>query len=108
MKTLLLAALLALPTVASADDGAALYNQTCVACHGGDGKGAIPGVPDFTRADSPLHRKDEASLVRSIVDGFQSPGSPMAMPPRGGMPAVSEEQATALVRYLHSRFGGGS
>lgn len=108
MKTLLIAVLLTLPVFAHADEAEALYNQTCVACHGPDGKGAIPGTPDFNTADSPLHRKDEAALARSIIDGFQSPGSPMAMPPRGGMPSLTEEQAMALARYLHEAFAGGS
>lgn len=108
MKTVLFAALIALPILASADEGEALYNQTCVACHGADGKGVIPGVPDFTKPSSPLRSKDEATLARNVVQGFQSPGSPMAMPPRGGMPALTQDQASALVRYLQSRFGGGS
>ncbi|MDD3762932.1 MAG: cytochrome c [Nevskiales bacterium] len=106
MKTLLIALLVTLPALARADEAEALYNQTCVACHGPDGKGAIPGTPDFNKADSPLHHKDEATLARSILDGFQSPGSSMAMPPRGGMPSLTEEQAVALVRFLHARFGG--
>ncbi len=110
MKALLTASLLALPALAApalalADGPDDLYHQTCVACHGSDGKGAIPGTPDFTGADSPLRRKDEAALVRSIIDGFQSPGSPMAMPPRGGLPSLSQEQAIALVHYLKERFG---
>ncbi|MDD3762886.1 MAG: hypothetical protein PHP86_06320 [Nevskiales bacterium] len=66
----------------------------------------IPGTPDFTSADSPLHRKDEAALARSVLDGFQSPGSPMAMPPRIGMPSLVDEQAIALVRYRMRGSGG--
>ena len=31
--------------------GEEIYAQTCVACHGADGKGALPGVPSFSRGD---------------------------------------------------------
>ena len=34
--------------------GAAVYRQTCMACHGANGKGAIPGAPDFTNPNGPL------------------------------------------------------
>ena len=66
---------------ADAAAGKAVYSQTCIACHGKNGKGAIPGVQDLTAADSPLTKSDE-ELINSITNGFQSPGSPMAMPPK--------------------------
>lgn len=84
--------------------GEALYNGTCVACHGGDGKGVIPGTPDFSAANGPLKKTDE-ELVRSIMEGIQSAGSPMPMPPKGGNPALTEEQARILVDYLRMEFG---
>ncbi|MFH1820201.1 MAG: cytochrome c, partial [Pseudomonadota bacterium] len=28
--------------------GQAVYNGTCIACHGSDGTGSLPGVPDLT------------------------------------------------------------
>lgn len=45
-----------------APDGQGIYAQTCVACHGADGKGTIPGVPDFTSEDSPLAKSDTELL----------------------------------------------
>ena len=95
-------------SVAPDTDGAAapeaLYNQTCVACHGANGKGALPGVSDLTSNQGPLARKSDETLVRSILDGMQTPGSAMAMPAKGGNPALSDEDAARLVRFLRERF----
>lgn len=84
--------------VQAAPDGAALYKQSCVACHGNDGKGAIPGVPDLATRMS----KGDADLQASILNGFQTKGSPMAMPAKGGNPKLTAEEAAALVAYLRS------
>ena len=84
--------------------GQAIYSQTCVACHGASGTGAIPGTPDFTRPDGSLSKAD-AELVRSITVGFQSPGSPMAMPAKGGNPDLNAVDVRAVLGYLRESFG---
>ncbi len=33
-------------------NGAIIYSQHCSSCHGPKGKGAMPGMPDFTRPQS--------------------------------------------------------
>jgi mono/diheme cytochrome c family protein len=84
--------------------GAAVYQQTCVACHGANGKGAIPGAPDFTSASGPLTNSD-AVLLQRIISGYQSPGSPMAMPPRGGNPKLTDGDLKNALSYIRSKFG---
>ena len=92
-------------TLAAGDaaNGEKLYNQTCIACHGEDGTGSVPGTPDLTQADGPLSKPD-SELVNNIMEGFQSPGSPMAMPPQGGNPELTEDDARDLVVYMRRRF----
>lgn len=90
------------PALAEAD-GKAIYGQTCIACHGADGKGAVPGVPDMTKADGPLKKSDD-DLVRSVMNGYQTKGSPMAMPPKGANPKLTEESARAAVSYMRGAF----
>lgn len=84
--------------------GREVYQGTCVACHGGDGAGVLPGVPDLSEKGGPLSKSD-AVLLENITNGFQSPGSPMAMPAKGGDPSLSEQDIRAVLQYLRSEFG---
>jgi cytochrome c5 len=90
------------PTTA-AMSGKALYDSTCVACHGADGNGTIPGVPDLTGPAGRLKQSDSV-LEMHVLNGFQSPGSSMAMPPKGGNPGLTKEDITKLVDYMKSTF----
>ena len=38
----------------AASPGQAIYETHCSVCHGHDGKGTLPGVPDFTRKNGVL------------------------------------------------------
>jgi cytochrome c5 len=89
----------------SGQSGSAVYHQTCIACHGANGKGAIPGAPDFTSKTGPLSKSD-AILLQHIENGYQSPGSPMAMPPRGGNPKLTNADLKNALDYIRSTFGG--
>lgn len=84
--------------------GDKIYHETCVACHGGDGRGTIPGAPDFTKKGGPL-AKPHNLLTSHIKNGFQAPGAPMAMPPKGGNPDLSDQDIMNVHAYLHHRFG---
>ncbi|HUW28629.1 MAG TPA: cytochrome c [Sulfuriferula sp.] len=91
---------------AAADElsrGEVVYNGTCIACHGGDGAGNLPGVPDLTGKAGPLSQ-DDAVLLKRMADGFQSTGSPMGMPPRGGNPALSDADLKAVLKYMRKKF----
>lgn len=93
-------ALLGANQIAVAADGKALFESTCIACHGAGLKGAIPGVPDLNTSGR-LAQSDEV-LIDHIVNGFQSEGSSMAMPAKGGNPSLSMEGVRALVLYMRS------
>jgi len=84
-------------------DGQAIYNKSCNACHGSDGKGVLPGVPDFTSPNGPLSKNDD-ELFKNINEGFQSPGSPMAMPAKGGNASLTAEDVKAVLAYIR-KFG---
>ena len=44
--------------------GAAVFNGTCIACHGSDGAGNLPGVPDLTERSGLLSQDDAVLLKR--------------------------------------------
>ena len=113
MRILLLSVIMLVPVLVFANDapetadaaaGKAIYSQTCIACHGANGKGAIPGVADFTAKDGSLAKSD-GELLKNISEGFQSPGSFMAMPPKGGNPTLMEADMRAVLAYLRAEFG---
>jgi mono/diheme cytochrome c family protein len=83
--------------------GEVVYNGTCIACHGGDGAGTLPGVPDLTGKEGPL-AQDDAVVLKRMADGFQSTGSPMGMPPRGGNPALTDTDLKAVLKYMRKEF----
>lgn len=86
-----------------AADGQSIYQGTCVACHGADGKGAIPGVPPLGGKNGRLSKSD-AVLMKNMIEGYQSPGSPMAMPPKGGDPSLTEADIAAVLEYMRKAF----
>jgi len=84
--------------------GKETYDKTCIACHGADGKGAFPGTPNFTDPAAALSKSDDV-LINHITNGFQSPGSPMAMPPKGGNPNLTAKDIKAVLKHIRDTFG---
>lgn len=84
--------------------GQEIYEGNCIACHGADGKGRVPGAPDFTTRNG-VFSKPDGLLIRHITEGFQSPGSPMAMPAKGGNPSLTETDIRNVLVYLRRMFG---
>ncbi len=83
--------------------GKEVYTSTCIACHGGDGKGVVPGTPNFTDKSGRLSKSDKA-LMNSLKKGMQSPGSPMAMPAKGGNSALTNADLKNVLDYLRKTF----
>jgi cytochrome c5 len=81
----------------------ALYDGTCIACHGSDGKGTLPGVPDLSEPGGRLAKPDSV-LEKHILEGFQEPGSPMAMPAKGGNPSLTPQEVANLLTYMRATF----
>lgn len=86
----------------SSQSGQSLYSQDCAMCHGADGKGGVPGAPDFTKAGGVLAQSDTV-LAQRVLDGYSSPGAQMAMPPMKGQ--LNSEQVEEILEYMHKAFG---
>lgn len=103
--TVFAVAMLAMQNANAADNakGKDLYSQSCASCHGGNGKGGIPGVPDFTAKKGVLSQADSV-LIDHITNGYQGPSSPMAMPPKGGNASLTKDDIAAILAYMHQAF----
>ena len=88
--------------------GMKIYQKDCAACHGNDGTGAFAGVPNLTRVAG--FRKDadsDAALFRHIKhvkEGLKTPGSPMAMPAKGGDLNLTEQGIKEALKYMREKF----
>ncbi len=109
-KTLNLVALLSismftLPVFAEEDisRGKEIFEDTCFACHGEDGKGTMDGIPDFTAKNSPLRQK-EAILIDHITNGFESGTAPFAMPELGGDEDLTEQDVKDVLMFMKDEF----
>lgn len=100
------------PEVASApaasavagDAGKKLFEGTCSACHGADGKG-IPGLgkPLVGSKMLKLNDKELVTFIRKGRDTSDPENTThVAMPPSGGNPALSEGDLTNIVSYIRS------
>ena len=87
--------------------GEAIYQSTCVACHGPDAKGVQGLGKSLHPSDSEfIQEKSNEELVAFIKQGRQ-PDDPLnttgvAMPPKGGNPALSDEDIQNVVAYMRT------
>jgi len=103
-KTVSAGSTLVVAKLSKGETGHETYEKTCIACHAADGKGAFPGTPNFTDSSGALSKSDDV-LINNITNGFQSPGSPMAMPPKGGNPSLTAKDVEAVLKYIREIFG---
>lgn len=91
---------------ASAGDATAgepLYQSTCAACHGPDAKGLPNLGKDLTTSEFALEKTDQELLEfvkvgRPIGDPLNTTN--VDMPPKGGNPALSDQDIMNIIAYL--------
>jgi len=84
--------LLAASASAGAADGKAIYEKTCAACHA-TGVAQAPKFGDKA-AWAPRIEQGDATLLASVTKGKG------AMPPKGGVSALTEAELSAAVAYM--------
>ncbi len=88
---------------ALAADGKALYEQSCLKCHGADGKGQTTmgkrlNCKDYSDAKVQDAIKDDA-IVKAIKEGVKDKDGKQVMKPTEG---VSDEDAKAITAYMRT------
>lgn len=84
--------------LAMLEEGNAIYDQYCIACHGADGKGNNGLGGDYRKV---LKDRDDQDLIASIKNG--KVGSVGSMPPWGAV--LDDDQIHAVLHYVKSTFG---
>jgi len=85
--------------------GKAKFDSTCAACHGPDAKG-LPGLgKDLTTSTFAIGLPD-AELMLFVTKG-RDPSDPLnstgiQMPPRGGNPALTDQDLADIVAYVRT------
>lgn len=86
--------------------GQEVYASTCVACHGPDAKG-MPGLgKNLAQASDWMKSQSNDQLLEFMKTG-RSSGDPenttkVDMPPKGGNPALSDEDLKDVIAYMRS------
>jgi len=89
----------AAPAAAAARSGDAVYNASCVACHGTGAAGA-PKLGDKAAWGDRLAQGMD-TLVKHSINGFQ--GKTGVMPPRGTCGTCSDAELKAAVEFMVSK-----
>jgi disulfide bond formation protein DsbB len=81
------------------------YNSVCIACHGPGGEGVVNLGKPFTTSEFVHSTSDEDLLTfvktgRPISDPANTTG--VDMPPKGGNPALSDEQILDIIAYIRT------
>ena len=69
-----------------------------------NGVGTVPGSTNFSKKNSPLSKSD-VELMKNIIEGYQTPGSPMAKPAKGGNLNLSEKDIRSALSFIRKKFG---
>lgn len=93
------------PSAGDAARGKELFNQTCIACHGEGGVGVQNLGKDMTHSEF-IAGLSDTELVgfiktgRDTSDPLNTTG--VAMPTKGGNPALSDEDLFDIVAYIRT------
>lgn len=86
-------------------DGAALYKQTCAACHQDNGKGITGAFPPLA-GSSLVTDDDPEMLIRVIIQGYNSRPDYAVMPPFGDM--LTDAEIAAIATHERSSWGNSA
>lgn len=83
--------------------GEELYKSTCAACHGPQGQG-LPGLGKNLTTSEFVDSQSMDDMVAFLKQGREA-GHPLnttgiAMPPKGGNPALTDEQLRSIAQHV--------
>ena len=93
------------PPAGNAEHGKQIYSQICIACHGPEAKG-VQGLGKDLTTSTFVAEKSDAEMVDFLKVG-RDPSDPLnttgvAMPPKGGNPALSDQDMLDIVAFVRT------
>lgn len=90
---------------ATVTEGRALFAKTCASCHGADAKG-MPKLGKTLHANDFVHQRSVPELVEFIKSGRPAwdplNTTKVDMPPRGGNPALTDEDLAKIASFVRT------
>jgi len=77
------------------------FSRACAACHGTDARG-LEGLGADLRISEFVGAATDAQLIEMIKAGKDATATHPAMPPRGGVPTLTDERLADVVAYIRS------
>ncbi len=89
----------------NAEHGKQIYSQICIACHGPEAKG-VQGLGKDLTTSTFVAEKSDVEMVDFLKVG-RDPSDPLnttgvAMPPKGGNPALSDQDMLDIVAFVRT------
>ncbi len=85
--------------------GEQLFTVTCAACHGPKGEG-VPGLGKDMTSSAFIASQTDDQLLEFIKKGRDTSDpantTGVAMPPKGGNPALTDEQLRDIIAYIRT------
>jgi mono/diheme cytochrome c family protein len=86
--------------------GKDVFDGTCIACHGADAKGLAGSGKNLVTKSDWMKKQDDTALLAFVKTGRPSTDpvntTKVDMPPKGGNPALSDEDLTNVIAYIRS------
>ena len=83
-------------------EGEKLYQQTCATCHGADGHG-MPKLGKDLHNNAFTKGLTDEEMLAFVIEGrpawHEDNTQGVDMPPRGGNPALTDEQILAIIAF---------
>jgi len=93
--------------IGDATKGEVAFQATCIACHGADALGVVNLGKSLHASDSEFMRTHSDEEMVEFIKVGRQPDDPLnttgiAMPPKGGNPAISDEDIHNIVAWLRT------
>lgn len=86
--------------------GQVAFESTCISCHGNDAMGLPGSGKNLVKRSDWMKKQDDVALLAFVKTGRPTTDplntTQVDMPPKGGNPALTDEDLTNIIAYIRS------